>query len=296
VGEVTNIGWVDGGSTFNMAIGCSKISPGCDHCYAEKTGKRFGTPWGPGVPRRYFSDKHWDEPLRWDRKAKAAGKNTLVFCSSLADVFDNEHAQSHRDRLWALIKTTPHLTWLILTKRVGNVPAMLPADWGDGYPNVWLGISVVNQEEADRDIPKLLRLKAVVRFLSIEPMLACMDISQHLSFGYCPEHDFDSGFCLERDHAGVHHIDWVIVGGESGSKARLFDLQWAEQIVAQCRDQEVPFFMKQLGANPVTFVSVDGEPRQVPYPIIDAKGAVMNDWPAELRIQQFPESYERAGT
>src|SRR3990167_7551738 len=143
MGTTTAIAWTH--STFNPWWGCTKVSPACDACYAEAWAKRVGQKvWGAGAPRRYFGDAHWREPLKWERAAQKDGEPHRVFCASMADVFDNEVGQEHRERLWALIRSTPHLTWQLLTKRIGNALAMLPADFGpDTYPHVWVGMTVV---------------------------------------------------------------------------------------------------------------------------------------------------------
>ena len=175
--ERTLIEWAD--HTFNPWEGCQHAGPGCDGCYAETRDKRFngGTApnWGPGAPRRRTSPANWRKPLAWQRDAVATGTRPRVFCASLADVFDNAVDPQWRLDLAALILATPDLDWLLLTKRIGNIAAMLPADWGTGWRNVWrnvwLGCTVVNQVEADRDIPKLLAVPAVVQFLSMEPLL-----------------------------------------------------------------------------------------------------------------------------
>ena len=248
----TSIAWTN--KTFNPWWGCVKVSPACDHCYAEAQATRYGHHvWGAGTPRRYFSDKHWAEPLKWHREAMVSRERVLVFCASMADVFDNEVDQSHRDRLWQLIRETPCLTWQIVTKRIGNAPKMLPADWHNGYPNVWLCSTVVTQTEADRDIPKLAVVPARIHGLSIEPQLELIDLTR---FG------LDSSW-------------WVICGGESGPRARPFLLDWARSLCDQCAGMGVPFFFKQTGRLP------DGVP-------IKGKGEDPSQWPADLRVREFP--------
>jgi protein gp37 len=151
--ENSKIEWTN--HTFNPWEGCQKVGPGCDHCYAEARDQRFtgGKHWGPGAPRRRTSPANWNQPLRWNKLAQHNAERGLprprVFCASLADVFDNAVPTGWRDDLWALIASTPHLDWLLLTKRPGNIAAMLPPSWGAGWPNVWLGCTVVNQTEAD---------------------------------------------------------------------------------------------------------------------------------------------------
>ena len=278
----TGISWAD--STFNAWEGCTKVGPGCDNCYANTRNNRFheGKNWGAGAPRLLRSDKYWKEPLQWEADHETFfaehGHRQRVFCSSLADVFDNEAPAGQRERLFELIKATPRLDWLLLTKRIGNVNSMLPADhrgdpnsWGCGWANVWLGITVVNQEEADRDIPKLLKIPAAIRFLSMEPLLGAVDLVEALGM-----REVGARF------NGWAEIDWVIVGGESGVNARPMVLGWAKEIVSQCQAAGVPVFMKQLGANPT---NREGKP----HLISDKKGAVLDEWPQALRVQQFPE-------
>jgi protein gp37 len=238
--EKSNIEWTS--STFNPWRGCTKVGPGCDHCYAERDAHRFGTAWGPGAERRFFGDDHWNKPRLWNAKAakeQAADPTAQwrVFCASMADVFDNEAPQEVRARLWALIRETPNLTWLLLTKRIGNVAKMLPADWGAGYQNVWLGISVVNQEEADRDIPKLLRTPARLRWLSMEPLLGPVGIGEYL-----PGDRWESSEEPMQDA-----LDWIVVGGESGPHARPMHPDWARSLRDQCAAAGVPFLFKQWG-------------------------------------------------
>ncbi|GFP31611.1 DUF5131 family protein, partial [Candidatus Hakubella thermalkaliphila] len=171
--------------------------------------------------------RHWQLPRRWnaaheDFTAKHERKRR-VFCASLADVFDNRADPAWLADLWALIRETPQLDWLILTKRIGNVANMLPADWGSGYSNVWLGISVVNQDEADRDIPKLIETPAAGRWVSAEPLLGQVDLSFHI--GLALNHDDLRG-----------RLNWVVVGGESGPHARPMSPDWAAfcSIVLSC--------------------------------------------------------------
>lgn len=170
---------------------------------------------GPHAPRKRTSAANWRKPLAWNRAAAAAGERHRVFCASLADMFDN-HASilsEWRDDLWALIEATPNLDWMLLTKRPGNIGNKLPVpfDFDRLYPNVWLGCTVVSQTEADREIPKLLAVPAVVRFLSMEPLLGPVDLTKVSAW---------------RD------IDLVIVGGESGPGARPIHPDWARSLRA----------------------------------------------------------------
>lgn len=260
--ENSKIEWTH--HTFNPWIGCQKIGPGCDHCYAEAMmDTRLGrVEWGPHAARSRTSAAYWRKPLAWNAAAKAAGQRHRVFCASLADVFDN-HASilpEWRDDLWALIAATPHLDWMLLTKRPGNIANMLPVpfDFEKQYPNVWLGCTVVNQAEADRDIPKLLAVPAAVRFLSMEPLLGPVDLTlDGLSCGPCPycadgSHDSETGLvdCPRCDGSGKGDevlLDLVIVGGESGPNARPMHPDWARSLRDQCVAAGVPFFFKQWG-------------------------------------------------
>ena len=233
--ETTGIAWTD--STWNPWIGCTKYGPGCDNCYAEALmDKRWRrVQWGKGKPRQKTSAANWQAPLRWEKHheafALAHGRRRRVFCASLADVFDNEAPRAWRRELFELIEATPHLDWLLLTKRIGNVPAMLKHD-GDreALPaNVWLGATMVNQAEYDRDVPKLAAVGASVRFLSVEPMLGPI-----------------------RGGLALRGLDWVIVGGESGAKARPIQREWIQSLRAECAAAGVAFFFKQWGGPSAT--------------------------------------------
>lgn len=235
--ENSKIEWTH--HTFNPWWGCAKVSPGCDHCYAERDAGRFDpktTLWGVDAARREFGDKHWNDPVRWNKDAGNRGVRERVFCASMADVFDKNAPKGARERLWALIKVTPNLDWLLLTKRIGNAKDMLPADWGDGYPNVWLGASIVNQMEADRDIPKLLSVPASVRFLSMEPLLGLVDLSE-----------VPIGMLGAIPPGPSRKLHWVIVGGESGPNARPMHPNWVFSLRDQCEAAGVPFLFKQWG-------------------------------------------------
>lgn len=279
----TGIAWTD--HTFNPWWGCAKVSPGCDHCYAERDAGRYSPHvvlWGVDAARRVFADKHWQGPLRWNTTARKEGRRHRVFCASMADVFDNhEVAEETRPRLWQLIRETPYLDWQILTKRIGNAKRMLPDDWGRGYPNVWLGASIVNQEEANRDIPKLLETPAAVSFLSCEPLLEEVTI-----FSIDGPIDVPGGM--------PSPLHWVIVGGESGPKARPFNLRWARSLVEQCAMVNVACFVKQLGTRPVKncpsgFINSEGK-RYSAVTLKDRAGGDMAEWPEDLRIRCFPEA------
>ena len=249
--ETSAIEWTD--ATFNPWVGCTKISPACDHCYAEGWALRTGGGHLWQGERRRTSDANWRKPMAWNKKAAASGERRLVFCASLADVFDNQVPPEWRGDLWALIRATPALTWQLLTKRPQNIVKMLPPDWGDGYANVWLGTTAENQEEANRRVPYLLAVPASVRFLSCEPLLGPIDL-----FGAEMEGPLMGGEPTAAQIAndptgwrviryGVSRLDWIIAGGESGPGARPMHPQWARSLRDQCEAAGVPFFHKQNG-------------------------------------------------
>lgn len=297
--ENSAIEWTD--ATFNPWIGCTKVSPACDHCYAARQdAHRKWTPEGWGGPRRRTSEALWKGPEKWDAQPFAecmgcgwrgevregvlrdspAGfdrdpgavrccphcrepllkeARRRVFCASLADVFDNQVPDEWRRDLFDLIANTPNLDWLLLTKRIGNAEAMMRRalqDDGPDFPwaNVWLGATVVTQEEADRDVPKLLAVPARVRFLSVEPMLGPVDLSRWLwqccgdmqpgndrgVLGQEPERCCGNPEPLDAVH-------WVIAGGESGPGARPMHPDWACSLRGQCAAAGVPYLHKQNG-------------------------------------------------
>ncbi|MGS1032705.1 phage Gp37/Gp68 family protein [Burkholderia glumae] len=259
--ENSKIEWTD--HTFNPWEGCQKVGPGCDHCYAEARNARFagGTPinWGPGAPRRHTSPANWRKPIAWNAAHaefySKHGRRQRVFCASLADVFDNAVPASWRVELFYLIAKTPNLDWLLLTKRIGNAEEMIResvqyvANTDEPWPwaNVWLGATVVNQDEADRDVPKLLATPARVRFLSIEPMLGPIDLNQALPPFRCDTCDADYGALSAHASGTPIGIDWVIAGGESGPRARPAHPDWFRSLRDQCAAAGVPFLFKQWG-------------------------------------------------
>lgn len=224
----SKIEWCD--HTFNPWIGCTKVSPACDNCYAEALmDTRYGrVTWGAGEDRSRTAPSTWRQPRKWNRDARESGKPVFVFCSSLADVFDNEVDERWRFDLFKLIEETPHLTWLLLTKRIGNVKRM--TDPMRGYrilpPNVAIGATMANQEEYDRDRMKLdeVKLFANVRFTfgSFEPLLGPVILDKNAP-------------------------DWIIVGGESGPNARPMNLDWARSLRRQSADLGRVFNFKQVG-------------------------------------------------
>ena len=222
MGKDSGIEWTH--HTFNPWWGCVKVSDACLHCYAEAWAKRVGQElWGVNSARRFFGDAHWREPIRWNAEAERSGERRRVFCSSMADVFeDRPDLEPHRARLWELIAATPMLDWLLLTKRPEHVEASVP--WSEWPQNVWLGTTAESQKWADIRIDVLSKIPARVRFLSCEPLLGYVDLSRWLE-----------------------DIDWVIAGGESGGKARPMQLAWARALRDQCTEAGVAFLFKQWG-------------------------------------------------
>lgn len=291
--ENSTIEWTH--HTFNPWIGCQKVGPGCDNCYAEAMmDTRYGrVDWGPHGSRSRTSAANWQKPLKWDRDAAAAGERRRVFCASLADVFDNHSSilPEWRDDLWALIAKTPNLDWMLLTKRPGNIANMLPVpfDFERQYPNVWLGCTVVNQDEAERDIPKLLRAEAKVSFLSIEPLLGPVDLTA-LPYGevignaptyrdalraklWMPEGSWSGRGSTLNGRTFVdlcRGIDLVIVGGESGPNARPMHPDWVRSLRDQCQAAGVAFFFKQWGEW-APGASRDTGPEMVPGDLYETK-------------------------
>ncbi len=223
--QFSSIEWTD--HTFNPWWGCTKVSPACDHCYAETWARRMGFDiWTRGKPRRFLSDAYWQQPRRWNDNAARNGRRARVFCASMADVFEWQRGlQPWRQRLWRLIDETPNLDWLLLTKRPHLAVRLAP--WDAGWPdNVWIGTTVENQRWADKRLPKLSRIPATIRFLSCEPLLGPVELGPWLADG---------------------DVHWVIAGGESGAHARPSDPMWFLDLLNQCRRHDVPFHFKQWG-------------------------------------------------
>lgn len=343
----TTIQWCD--YTFNPWVGCQRVSPGCQHCYAEAYDKRVGgrpksqrkdpevpeLRWGPKAPRVRTSAANWKKPLLWDGLAYSQALQSdrpraspRVFCSSLADVFeDRTELVPWRLELLELIRTTRNLDWLLLTKRPEAIQALLRearrsfttstplhtwlTSWLDhGQPpaNVWLGTTVEDQQRADERIPELLKVPAAKRFLSCEPLLERVDLTRWLPWvfrrGLHPNPD-GSAFALPAEGGG-RGIDWVIIGGESGPGARPFHLDWARDLVRQCRSAGAAPFMKQLGAVPCISLErlrdpgsfehrVQQDPRPTTTPdgtvrawLRDPAGGNMAEWPEDLRVREWP--------
>lgn len=271
MGTETAIAWTD--HSFNPWWGCHKVSPGCNNCYAESTAKRYGkNVWGPKTERRMMSDHHWRQPLRWDRDAAAAGRPALVFCASMADVFeDRRDLDEVRARLWALIEATPNLIWQLLTKRPQNVERLVPTTWsaeGEWPPNVWLGTTTEDQRRADERVPILLDIFGpAVHFISYEPAIGPLVL-----------HPLWTEVVLQAFGANgarlFPRIGWIIAGGESGGGRRPMDLAWLEAVRRQAEAEEVPLFVKQDGG------AVAGQQGRIPDDL----------W----AVKEFPPSAQRS--
>lgn len=274
MGKNSGISWTD--HTFNPWWGCTKVSPGCDNCYAETFSRRpihvtadNKQPnaldiWGPGKPRRFFDDKHWDEPLKWNRQAGKEGKKYRVFTDSMCDIFDTDRASivqmdEARVRLWHLMRATENLLWLPLTKRPVMYPRMMPADLLNN-PRIWKGFSAEDQQRYD-ERAKYMRQLPGVTFVSYEPALGPLDLILRDGQGLVIDRD-----CIESWEGW--YPSWVICGGESGPGHRPMQEAWARALRAQCDILGVPFFMKQVSAATPT------------------KGAALI--PADLLVREFP--------
>lgn len=261
--DETNIEWAD--STFNPWIGCMKVSPACDHCYAAAMmDDRYGrVEWGeagkgPGERKR-TSAANWRKPLQWQKQAAAFlekhGRRRRVFCASLADVFDSQVPGEWRDDLWRLIEATPDLIWMLLTKRPQNIAKMLPPYWDAINGRIWLGTTVEDQIRADQNIPHLLKHDCAVRFVSCEPLLSSVDLTRIAIPGRKYMDGLQSyissplgtGGHFENIPVDGPSIDWIIAGGESGPHARPSHPDWFRSLRDQARDTGVSFLFKQWG-------------------------------------------------
>lgn len=307
MGEKTAISWTN--HTFNPWWGCTKISPGCKFCYADKDAERYGWTdaaakatdgkrfriWGDDAKRRFFGDSHWDEPLKWNREAEKAGKQAYVFCASFADVLeDRPDLVEPRARLCRLIERTPWLIWQLVTKRPENWSKLMPLEWAiHARPNVWLIATVETQEYAERLI-HVAQANVVVRGISYEPALGPVNFRriEYVPNGIVGNTCFYDAFTGWVTHLTgrqrIPAMDWAIIGGESGAEAeaRKFDLAWgrrvqddADQAYIEYRHR-VYLFWKQLG--------VHAEEDFAPLPKIGRKNEDMKFWAADIQRQEFP--------
>ena len=239
MGKNSRIEWTH--HTFNPWIGCAKIAPGCDHCYAASQFQdRFRlVRWGTDGTRRRTSDANWQLPRRWNMEASVLERRQRVFCGSCCDVFeDREELRPWRRDLWALIGECESLDWLLLTKRPHNVGRLWPMMGPpitqlhelQRFSNIWLGVSVSDQATADELIPMLFRYRRIcpVLFVSAEPLLGPIDLA-----------------LVPGD---ASQLDWVIAGGETGPRARPMHPRWAMDLAKQCDEAGIAFFFKGWGS------------------------------------------------
>lgn len=291
MGSETKIQWTH--HTFNPWWGCVRVAQGCKNCYAESTANRWGMKiWGPKSDRRFFADKHWNEPRKWNVLAAQSESRAKVFCGSMCDVCeDRPDLVEPRKRLRDLIESTPWLDWQLLTKRPENFDLF---GWGNAWPaNVWAGTSAAIQSELDTNVTQLQTHAARIHFLSLEPLVGPIEMT---------------GRALD--------VDWVIVGGESGPGARPCNIDWIRSIVSQCKAASVPVFVKQLGKVvhcrndrvsawldevgmgldyiDTSEARMQGDPVRVM--LNDAKGGNPSEWPEDLRVRAFPTPTSNEGS
>jgi len=270
MGDRSAIEWTE--ATWNPVTGCSKVSPGCTNCYAERLSLRFGWskhPWSAAhaAENVVLHPERLDRPLRWRRPR-------MIFTCSMGDLFHERVPFEFVSRVFQIMDACRQHTFQILTKRPERMADWFAATKVEGpdftglaavsmpdsmfttltdawpLPNVWLGTSVEDQRRADERIPHLLRCPAAVRFLSAEPLLGAIDLGRACSCGYyCDESvgHVDHPFWTPGHATPIH---WVIAGGESGPGSRPCELEWLRSIRDQCAAAGVPFFLKQLGGHP----------------------------------------------
>jgi protein gp37 len=305
------------GMTWNPIWACTHASPGCLHCYAETINKRFGTGLPFSVPALsrvefYLDEKILQEPLK-------TKKPCTIFVGDMFDLFHEAIPLEMIEQVFLVIVQAKQHTFQLLTKRAERMQKLISTIMYRPHPHIWFGVSVESQKYADERIPLLLQTPAEIRFLSVEPQLEPVDLRRVIDprFGTCLDIDALSGIATHEDDnystTPTNKIDWVICGGESGPKARPFNLAWAESLRAQCKAAGVPFFMKQVGSfpviardrwfNPLTsekrraveqWLSAKNDPRlgenapNVALAVKDRKGGDPSEWPAGLRVREFP--------
>lgn len=292
----TSIQWTD--FTINFWIGCFKVDEECKYCYMYRDFARLGR-----NPRevRLVSQKTIDKKLKAANALATLRRNigdptpVKIFLSSWTDVF-LEEADAHRPGLWELIRQNPQLTFQVLTKRPERIAANLPADWGTGYPNVWLGTSVGHQAGMRR-LDALCKVPAVIRFLSAEPLLGPIYIKPYLSpcSERCHQYEIhDEVYDCYNHNPGRPLIQWVIIGGESGNDHgkytyRQCELPWIKDIIHQCRSvSNSSPRAESRGDGPAIFLKQLGTWLSKKYHLSDRHGGDMNEWPVDLHIREFP--------
>lgn len=267
MGDTTGISWTK--STMNFWMGCQRVSPACEHCYAETlvtnrmgySGRGGKKPllWGPGGERHRTSAQNWSKPLQWNIDAAKSGEFWPVFASSLSDIFEDRlELAAWRAEALAIVERTTSLTWLLLTKRTDRILDLAPAAWIDRWPpHVWIGTTIEDRRRAAERLPHLLQVPAATRFVSIEPQLESL---------------------AAVDLGGVQ---WAITGGESGPGARIYDPTWAAETIESARRVGAAPFVKQMGER----WARANRARQI-------HGADPSEWPEALRVQEFPRGLQ----
>ena len=266
----TGIQWTD--ETWNPVTGCTKVSPGCAHCYAEDVATRF---WkGRPFTDVKFHQERLEQPLHWKRPRR-------VFVNSMSDLFHEALNDDELGSIFGVMQETPQHTYQVLTKRPERMRQFMLKYYAPAsVRNVWIGVSVENQRMADERIQILIDTPAAVRFLSVEPLLEKVDLTVYL-----------------KGHGDLQRspIQWVIVGGESGQQARPCNIEWIEHVVVQCEYYNVPCFVKQLGAKPVEtgdkddpWLDMESTDGTRMLGLRSAKGGDIEEWPEHLRVRQFP--------
>ena len=251
----TKIEWAD--AVWNPVTGCTKVSEGCRNCYAEGIANRF---WG----ERKFTDVRC-LPYRLKQPAKLKG-HQRVFVNSMSDIFHNRVEYEFIKDIWSVMLANPQHTFMILTKRADRMAETVDLLLRDGFgvlPNIWMGVSVEDQKTADERIPLLLNTPAAVRFVSCEPLLENVNLRGWI---------YKNGMWVDGDR----RVDWVIVGGESGTRARPMHPNWVRSIRDQCQEASVSFFFKQWGEWQLTsereYMELEGNEKLISMDIPGAIG------------------------
>lgn len=272
MGVKSNIQWTD--ATWNVAVGCTKVDADCLYCYMYRD-SLGGTRYDPKTIRK--TTTVFNTPLKLKTPSK-------IFVSSYTDFF-HEAIDGFRNEAWDIIRRCPQHTFQILTKRPERIKDHLPTDWGEGWPNVWLGTSVGSQEAANARVGYLLEVPAMVRFLSCEPLHGEISLTRlHGPSGLVAVNALNGkGTNTGIEYYNTGKIHWVIVGGESGNdkgkyRYRPCELVWLIRIMTECDLYKVPVFVKQVG----TYLAKKWE-------LDDRHGGNIEEWPDNLQIRQFPQ-------